>query len=157
MKFIHLLVFLFSIQGFSIACECGEFKTAISELSSANTVFLGTVTSIQRIERPPDTPGFYPINKVTFSTSHLWKDDFKNRSEIIVYTGVDSAACGFDFRPGSRYLVYSCLFEDKLHTSICDRTFELIKGIKLSHSVYRNEFDFLNSNCKNRLDYYQKQ
>lgn len=45
--------------------------------------------------------------------------------EAIIYTNESSAACGFTFEEGKRYLVYANEADGQLHTGLCTRTASL--------------------------------
>jgi hypothetical protein len=58
---------------------------------------------------------------VTFDVISSWKG--VEQAQTVVRTAMDSAACGFDFEVGKRYLVYT--YNDdagNANTGLCDRT-----------------------------------
>jgi len=59
--------------------------------------------------------------KVTLRVLDSWKG--VTTSDVILSTGIGRGDCGFDFTPGTRYLIYGGWDRDgELGTSICTRT-----------------------------------
>jgi hypothetical protein len=50
----------------------------------------------------------------------VWKGELGKTQ--LVYTARDGASCGFGFEKGKEYLVYAYSDNDRLVTSMCDRT-----------------------------------
>ncbi|GGO62686.1 hypothetical protein [Nonomuraea cavernae] len=90
----------------------------------AAAVFTGTVMAARRVEGDPLDPP--PPVVYTFRADHIYKG--KSSAEFEVATNADSAACGYDFVIGSRYLVFATISESgllavdpgvALNTSLC--------------------------------------
>ncbi|MFQ5639821.1 MAG: hypothetical protein ACE5IR_17720, partial [bacterium] len=80
---------------------------------NADAVLMGRVTSFQREGK------FSRVAKLTLLK--LWKGERAIADEI--FTGLNSASCGFDFVVGKTYVIYASKDEEgKLHTNICTRT-----------------------------------
>lgn len=61
--------------------------------------------------------------KVKLSVSETWKG--VNTKEVVIYTAMDSAACGVYFEKDKDYLVYAHLEDGEYTTYLCSRTTEL--------------------------------
>ncbi|MCC5576424.1 hypothetical protein IMZ11_12350 [Microtetraspora sp. AC03309] len=105
------------------ACSCMPLKPS-QQMKGSASVFTGTVTAIRRIDGDPLGPT--PPIVYTFRADQIYKGAAK--AEFQVATNADSAACGYNFTVGSRYLVFasagkSGLFQVdpgvRLHTSLC--------------------------------------
>jgi hypothetical protein len=96
----------------SFACSCAEVKTPEEGLTNSDNVFSGKVVDIKRVGDE---------NKVLFKVSSVWKGD--SQTQLILYTSLSEASCGFEFQTGEEYLVYANKIDDgRLHTSFCSRT-----------------------------------
>ena len=98
------------------ACSCAQPPEPRDALERASTVFSGMVVDVAT-ENISD--GF-TRRAVTFDVISSWKN--ANQEQIVVRTAMDSAACGFDFEVGKRYLVYTYDNEGNPYTGLCDRT-----------------------------------
>lgn len=87
----------------------------------AAAVFYGKVIAVKR-ESGSDEVMDVELEFVTvkFRVEKSWKG--QPTSEVIVRTAGNSAACGFAFKTGKRYLVYAHSNGNGLRTSICSRT-----------------------------------
>lgn len=94
------------------ACSCIMPGTPQEELSRADAVFGGTVTSIERVDQM--------TLRVTFDVGRIWKGP--SAPTLSVTTAGDSAACGYQFQPGAEYIVYATGQDGSLVTSLCSRT-----------------------------------
>lgn len=119
--FVILFTFLLSLTlvspGKSFACSCIQPGSVEEEYSKADAVFSGKVIRIE--ENKPTEDDFTPV-KVVFEVKNTWKG--VEESEIAVYTGTDSASCGYEFAQGKSYLVYANTSGDQLTTSLCSIT-----------------------------------
>lgn len=96
----------------SRACSCiGPWSPHDAYINAA-AVFSGTVQSIDTVNRGTLI--------VRFSVSQSWKGI--TSTAAIIYTADSGPACGYPFVVGSTYLVYTYLYEERFHTSSCDRT-----------------------------------
>jgi len=113
-----VLVAILSFISFSLfgtaspvyACSCIPPSSPQESLASARAVFMGTVTSIEH-----NSNGY----EVSFNVEKTWKGI--SGSTVTITTPRDSAACGFAFTAGEKYIVYAD-GEENLSTSICSRT-----------------------------------
>lgn len=94
------------------ACSCLPPQSATEELQRAAAVFTGTVTEIT------DLVG--DGMKVTFAVDRSWKG--AQGPQATVYTADDSAACGYGFFEGQKYLVYANTANERWETGLCSRT-----------------------------------
>ena len=103
------------------ACSCLPPEGPKAELEKAKAVFAGTV--LEKIERTDPQANFrFDSVKVRFKVSEVWKGIVGKR-EVVITTGPNSAACGFFFEQGKKYLVYaSSPNNSSLSTSLCSRT-----------------------------------
>ena len=115
-----LLVFLIGLASFSHtsearACSCMKITPA-EGLSSAYAVFIGEVTKIE-----PNTATKFGGIEITLRVSKVWKGEVGE--QVKVRTAGTSAACGYRFVKGERYLVYADRDEaDPMRVSLCSRT-----------------------------------
>ena len=97
------------------ACSCLPSPPPREEFAKAGAVFSGTVEKMERREHEW---------KVTFRVLQTWKGT--NAPALVVYTGSDSAGCGYSFARGQQYLVYAIVGtgarDTHLLTSLCSRT-----------------------------------
>lgn len=95
------------------ACSCAPPPPPAEALKGSAAVFLGKVTDIQKagVEM-----------QVTLKVEKWWKGG--DAGVIQVRTAMDSAACGFPFQNGGRYLVYAhaARVNAPLGVSLCSRT-----------------------------------
>lgn len=120
---ISLLFFTFSAREI-FACSCvlneappaEQVKKAYKE---ATAVFSGKVVEVVR---DPDV--FFV--KVKLRVEKSWKNKFTD--EVTITTASNSAACGFNFEVGEKYLLYTRGERDNLQTDICQRTSLLSKN-----------------------------
>jgi len=100
-------------------CDCPDRKlTRFTDrvrlaFSSANTVFVGTVVSVE--ERPGTKS--YRTRWATFAIEKLWKGPLAK--ERVVWTTIP---CGFRFKPGERYLIYGTRYHGTLYADRCNRS-----------------------------------
>ena len=116
--FVTFLLLLFISVRPAMACTCVRPPTPVIALDRADVVFAGKVTHISRAR------GEYgDVHKVLFRVDAYWKGE--RGAEIVIETATNSAACGFPFEQGEKYLVYSNISGDALSTTICTRTADL--------------------------------
>ncbi|MBB4915458.1 hypothetical protein [Streptosporangium saharense] len=113
-----------AIPGTACACSCAPLKPT-EQVGNASVVFTGTVLA----SRPAKGDFSVPTPPVvyTFRIDQVYKG--QAQAEYHVTTNVDSAACGYNFEPGARYLVFASSRESgmiptepglPLHTALCD-------------------------------------
>jgi hypothetical protein len=110
------------------ACSCAGGGAPCSELGRSAAVFVGTPISV-KVKEPPatrgidDPDGWTPVT-FTFAVDQSFLG-IQDR-EIEVSTGRGGGDCGYQFKLGTRYVVYAYrLSTNRLGTSICSRTVEL--------------------------------
>ncbi|MFD0891410.1 hypothetical protein ACFQ08_43255, partial [Streptosporangium algeriense] len=118
-----LAVAVVALPGTACACSCAPLKPA-EQVGNASVVFTGTVLA----SRPAKTGSSVPAPVVyTFKADQVYKG--QALTEYQVTTNADSAACGYNFEQGARYLVFASSRESgmiptepglPLHTALCD-------------------------------------
>ncbi|HYE75513.1 MAG TPA: hypothetical protein VEF04_19380 [Blastocatellia bacterium] len=103
-----------------IACDCFGI-TGVAALQNAESVFIGRVIEIQRID-DPQTKEREPRIIVTFQANRMWKGE--KRKEITLYTVENRWSCdGFQFEETQEYLVFA-----QLNTPAMEKEFGKIKN-----------------------------
>lgn len=116
--FATSLALVVILYGAAEACSCLQPQGPAEEMKRSSAVFVGKVISIKDRETDADV---FRLLEVRFSLSKSWKGDPK--SEQVVFTSPNSAACGYPFSEGSSYLVYANSDgENRLVTGLCTRT-----------------------------------
>ncbi|MGD6778888.1 hypothetical protein ACQCT3_00475 [Sutcliffiella horikoshii] len=105
----------FSSTGY--ACSCLPPGTPQEELSKMDAVLTGKVLEVEENNS---------TTKVKLSVSETWKG--VKTKEVVVYTAMDSAACGVNFEKDKDYLVYAHLEDGEYTTYLCSRTAELTQA-----------------------------
>lgn len=93
------------------ACSCVAPPPPQEALGQAQAVFAGTARSVV-----PAPNGVL----VTFEVEQIWKGP--EGGQFTLATPGSSAACGFEFVEGERYLVYGVAQDGQLSTNLCTRT-----------------------------------
>ncbi|MER7133519.1 hypothetical protein [Streptosporangium saharense] len=112
-----------AIPGTACACSCAPLKP-VEQVGNASVVFTGTVLASRPAKDSPvpTAPVVY-----TFRTDQVYKG--QPQAEYHVTTNASSAACGYNFERGARYLVFASSRESgmiptepglPLHTALCD-------------------------------------
>lgn len=118
---LGLLVTLVAVPaGTAFACSCAPFeaKRAVGE---ADTVLLGTAVDVR-------APGALGDDVVTarVRADHVYKGRADaGAAELEVVTASDSAACGYPFERGARYLLFANAEEGRLATTLCSGNIEV--------------------------------
>lgn len=95
---------------------------------SIDAVFLGHVESIEVIRGAPPVPsGAASMTAMgdMLQVKIVVEEGYRGVAEksVVVYTASSSAACGFDFQKGQRYLIFASATKDsKLVVSMCSGT-----------------------------------
>lgn len=116
-----MMLFCFAAAGEALACTCVRPKpgTLRSQVTTAyqdsRAVFTGEVLEVTRNETAAR-------NEVKIRIEKSWKN--KLAKEITIYTGLDSAGCGFPFEVGKKYLIYADFDDEEksFNTNLCQRT-----------------------------------
>ncbi|REK76648.1 hypothetical protein [Paenibacillus paeoniae] len=125
-KFIWAsLIFAVLLGSFAIApegasaCSCA-FPGSVNEAKLNNdVVFDGTVTGKKEPVRLFSRSSATPITW-TFEVHEIWKG--KVSPAISVVSVQASESCGYEFKEGSRYIVYARNSGNSLEVSLCSRT-----------------------------------
>ena len=96
-----LLAFVILFTQGASACSCG-FPTVEDAFKSANLVFKGKVTSIEKSNSSS-------FNEISFKTFNLYKGSMT--TDESVFSHQSSATCGYSFILGDEYIVFSSLGE----------------------------------------------
>ncbi|MDF5756975.1 hypothetical protein [Spongiactinospora sp. TRM90649] len=94
--------------GTACACTCAEVPPA-EAVRSSSSVFTATVEGVRA-----DGPEFVGA---TLRVDHVYKGD--RAAKIEVFTRTNSAACGYTFEPGVRYLLFTRTENGRLTTMLC--------------------------------------
>jgi hypothetical protein len=121
---VVLFLGLVSLAQTSEARACSCIKLSPSEgLTSSHAIFTGEVTKIE-----PNRATRFGGLEITLHVERVWKGD--PQRDIKVHTAGSSAACGYTFVKGEKYLVYALRDDaDPMRVSLCSRT-ALVKNAK---------------------------
>jgi hypothetical protein len=121
---IFVCAFLLFLEDTAPACTCLPPKGVTQELEFSSAVFSGKVIDIRRHDRPAE---LFEQLEVIFEVDKSWKG--ADKKIISVFTSSGSASCGYSFKKGRTYLVYTGgNLQGRLSTSICSRTKRLNKA-----------------------------
>ena len=92
----------------AVACSCAFSGPPCQAYWNSDAVFDATVVKIE-----PATPEVligeqvirHTMRRVTLNVTHAWKGVQTGTLQVV--TNPDGASCGFDFKEGSRYLVFA--------------------------------------------------
>ena len=103
------------------ACSCGlNPNPPCRAYSNAGTIFDGIALRVDKIKSEtemniPRRVEFKVVNSYKGSTGKI----------IFVYTGAGASDCGYDFKPGRRYLVYASTYQGRFVSFKCGRNREI--------------------------------
>ena len=101
------------------ACECEAAGPPCQNAFRVDAVFLGTVRAITTVATTPEST--YPRRLIVFAIDRTFRGI--QDATVEVTTGVGGGDCGYVFKDGERYVVYSYRGRDgRLSTGICTRT-----------------------------------
>ena len=109
---------ILAVSSHAMACSYAVPQPPKKAMELAAAVFSGKVTKVERT-------GQFRL-KVTIEIARTWKGTKGKSVEVI--TAASGAACGYGFKKGESYLVYSHRSKDKdrrpgpLGASLCSRT-----------------------------------
>ena len=112
---------LFADTGQSYACSCVEPGPPAEALASSTVVFAGEVVSIRGFETREG--GIYSsgdLGTIELRVSTVWKGPVQET--MFVTTVRSEASCGFTFKEGQQYVVYSRSEATPPEVSLCSRT-----------------------------------
>ena len=109
-------------------CSCAGSHDVPSALASADAVFTARVLSVRDTLVGGGTEhGPWEMLRVTLRVDRAWKGVESRTVEVI--TGTGGGDCGFPFRRGKSYLVYTHrMGAGSLSAGICGRTAELARA-----------------------------
>lgn len=121
---VALFVMVFSVAN-AFGCGCGGGGAPCYDYGRSAAVFIGTVIALRTEERRPDRKAeedFYAPRIFKFSVEQTFLGP--PTREIEVSTGMGGGDCGYDFKLGSRYVVYAADYSrnNRLTTGTCSRT-----------------------------------
>jgi hypothetical protein len=105
---------LISPPRITYACSCMVPPGPAQARNDSVAVFSGTVTAVEG-----DRDGMAPL-RVSIDINQVWKGPMLARTLLL--TSGSSASCGFEFQPGTDYLVYAYDQDGQLATGLCTRT-----------------------------------
>ena len=104
----------------ALGCSCATSGSPCQAASTADAVFVGTVRSIESIDRDPSS-GFDRLVLVRMDVERSFVNAVPRQVEIV--TGPGGGDCGYRFAEGGRYLVYAWKTEtSRFTTGLCSRT-----------------------------------
>jgi hypothetical protein len=110
------------------ACSCMSSGPVCQAFWNTAAVFDATVVGIERIGRDQligNRTIAVPEKLVTLDVRQAWKGAGVAPGPLQVLTAENGGACGFDFKPGHRYLVFATAGTDGgLRVSLCSATRE---------------------------------
>lgn len=119
---IGFLFLLFPMTG--LACSCVPPGSVQEEMERSSAVFSGKVVEIVNPNKKNKIQSSANLVAVKLEVKEWWKGG--NESEVIVYTEMSSASCGFEFSLNEEYIVYAYKDDDgKIRVNLCSRTAEL--------------------------------
>jgi hypothetical protein len=107
------------------ACEVTSLQSIGEAEASSSAIFSGKVTEFNIVAI---SSGIKDVRVALFEVDRYWKNPAETEysRERVVFTAIDSGACGYDFEIGKSYLVYAHTQENgSLETSIGTRTMPL--------------------------------
>jgi hypothetical protein len=122
---VAVITMVFSVTN-AFGCFCGGGGTPCEDYGRAAMVFVGTPVALRTVERSPtrtrEEIDFALPRIFTFSVEQTFLG--LQTREIEVSTGMGSSDCGYDFKLGTRYLIYAFDYSKnhRLTTSTCSRT-----------------------------------
>lgn len=143
---IALLFFPFFNKTY--ACSCSEEllslrKLVKSEYTTSDLIFAGEVIEKEDTNKSK-RKSTMDIIVYTFKITKLFKGDLKTEF-VKIRSYRDSASCGYNFKKGIKYLVYSdympVLDTQNLQTGTCKRN-------QIYENVIQKEIDILNKKSK---------
>lgn len=121
---IFACAFLLFLEDTASACSCLPSKGVAQEVEISSAVFSGKVIGIKRHSQSAELFGQV---EVIFEVDKSWKG--VDKRVVSVFTSSGSASCGYGFKKGRTYLVYTGGSpQGQLSTSICSRTKRLNKA-----------------------------
>lgn len=130
--FFFLFLTLYTHQAFACKCVDPDSIPIEEAISKSTAIFIGEVISIANAQKDLEV-------KFDVLTSYKGID---RRSYISVRTARTEALCGYPFKVGERYLVFT-YGSDILYTSLCTRTAPLNKSEMTISMLPKPLFSFI--------------
>ena len=129
---IVVLAWVFALPQACFACSCALPGPPLVEADKASAVFRAQIASSEQVTSPQGSR----YRRVTMRVTEVWKGNVS--AETLVYTGNDSADCGFIFQQGGDCLVYAYAVAPggaiadwpvgALATGLCNRTRPIVQA-----------------------------
>jgi Tissue inhibitor of metalloproteinase len=116
------------LRATAVACTCLPIGPACQAFWTTDAVFDATVEAVEPVKpvdsTAPKSPQAWGENIVKLSVRQSWKGVGAGPVEVV--TADNSAACGYQFKPGRRYLVFASKRPDdgRWSVSLCSGTRE---------------------------------
>lgn len=122
LRSILLLVLLVASSVVARACSCLPRGPACQSFWTTDSVFVGTVLTIEPITVPMNMGSSMLMQQlvVRFRVNKAYSGN--PGTEVAVQTGLGGGDCGYHFDPGHAYLVYGHKSNGTLYTGICSGT-----------------------------------
>lgn len=109
----------------ALGCSCIRSGPPCQEFSTASAAFVGVVTEggpAPKIQSEDGRSFHYGKRTFTFTVEEAFGGVEGTR--VVIHTGSGGGDCGYDFKVGTRYIVYAYRSKDdnQLWASICSRT-----------------------------------
>lgn len=134
----NILVYAFFFLPFSTGASQCKPKTITESYDQADLVLTGRATKIiyaepRQIDNPPKTGQLCGDKTILFDNLHIYKnlDDQQGNTpkDIQIFSSDGCIWLGGYYTEGRTYLVYARYYDDKLQTSVCDRSRDIEENI----------------------------
>jgi hypothetical protein len=115
---VAMIVVAAAAESESLACSCMSSGPPCQAAWAVDVIFVGTVVSIQPIERDPQ-PGSFRSTLVKFSIGRVFRGAMPEQPELVTNP---ASTCDYRFILDEKYLVYARKAGSQLSTSVCSRT-----------------------------------
>jgi hypothetical protein len=116
------VLFFLSMSQNALACSCAQPAPGMSlkdqvrnSREGSTAVFMAEVISVSEAAM-----GEFTDRQVKVKITQTYKGNITG--EIVIFTGHDSAMCGYEFAAGKSYLIYANGENGKLSVNNCSRT-----------------------------------
>ena len=116
---IVVVVLVFTTPRGVGACSCVADIPLCESFFAADAVFEGEVTAIEALPTAKRMD-MLASRRVQFTVTRVWRGE--PGSSVTLMTGSGGGDCGYNFRPGRKYLVFAAEHEGRLTTNICSPT-----------------------------------
>lgn len=113
MQYIIILIVMMSMLRSALGCSCLPNKRPLSEsFASATAVFIGRATEVTVDQTTRQ-------RRVLFQASEVFKGARCNHKKFVVFTNLDSAACGLGINQGDQWQIWATGTKDRLQAFLC--------------------------------------